>query len=146
MVHLICYVTHTVSSVTQPHEDHTMTRNRLPLISYNSIFRLDRIQLSHIEPPFLKRVSMPLAFLVVFLLFALGACSAGTSSTTVPTQTTITSARQSSPTPTPLPAGTVLYQANWSHGLAGWPGSQGWKVVQGQLESDSSGSATFIIP
>ena len=60
-----------------------MARNRLLLIFYNSIFRLDRIQLSHTEPPFLKRVSMPLAFLVVLLLFTLGACSAGASSTTV---------------------------------------------------------------
>ena len=123
-----------------------MARNRLLLISYNSIFRLDRIQLSHTEPPFLKRVSMPLAFLVVFLLFTLGACSAGASSTTVPPQTTITSARQSSPTPTPLPAGTMLYQADWSHGLLGWTGAHGWKVVQGKLESDTSGSASFTIP
>jgi hypothetical protein len=39
-----------------------------------------------------------------------------------------------------------LYQADWSKGLSGWPGMHGWKVVQKQLESDSSGSATFIIP
>jgi Domain of Unknown Function (DUF1080) len=103
-------------------------------------------QLSHTEPPLLKQIHMPLVFLVVFLLFSLGACSAGTSSTTVPPQATGTAVRHSSPTPTPLPAGIVLYQADWSHGLAGWPGSQGWKVVQGQLESDSSGSATFTIP
>jgi hypothetical protein len=83
---------------------------------------------------------------LVLLLFTLGACSAGTSSTSGPSQTTIPAARHSSPTPTPLPAGTVLYKADWSHGLAGWPGAQGWKVVQGQLESGSSGSATFTIP
>src|SRR5437660_12925192 len=119
-----------------------------------TIIRLDHVsrtlfvrsQLSHPEPPFLKPVSMPLAFLVVFLLFALGACSAATSSTTVPSQTTVPSARQSSPTPTSLPAGIALYQANWSHGLAASPGTHGWKVVQGQLESDASGSATFTIP
>src|ERR1700693_1875613 len=103
-------------------------------------------QLSHTEPPLLKQTPMPLVFLVVFLLFSLGACSAGTSSTTVPPQATGTAVRHSSPTPTPLPAGTVLYQADWSHVLAGWPGSQGWKAVQGQLESDSSGSAAFTIP
>jgi hypothetical protein len=40
MVHLRCYVTRTVSSVTQPHEDDTMTRNRLPLVSYNSIINV----------------------------------------------------------------------------------------------------------
>jgi hypothetical protein len=103
-------------------------------------------QLSHTEPPHLKRTSMLLVFLVVFLLFSLGACSAGTSSTTVPPQATVPAAKHSSPTPTPLPAGTVLYKADWSHGLAGWPGTQGWKVVQGQLESNTSGSATFTIP
>ena len=87
-------------------------------------------------------------FVIVLLLFSLGACSAGTSSTTVPTQTSAPATRQPhpSPTPTPLPAGTVLYQAHWSHGLAGWPGAHGWKVVQGQLESNSSGSATFTVP
>ena len=84
--------------------------------------------------------------LLIGLLSSLGACSTGTSSMTVPTQTTPASAKQSSPTPTPLPAGTVLYQADWTHGLSGWPGAHGWKVVRGQLESDSSGSATFTIP
>jgi Domain of Unknown Function (DUF1080) len=84
--------------------------------------------------------------LLVLLLFSLGACSAGTSSTSGPSQTTIPVARHSSPTPTPLPAGTVLYKADWSHGLAGWPGAQGWKVAHGQLESDSSGAAAFTIP
>jgi hypothetical protein len=103
-------------------------------------------RLSHTEPRLLKPLSVPLAFLVGFLLFSLGACSAGTSSTSVPPQSTFPAAKHSSPTPTPLPAGTVLYQADWSHGLAAWPGVQGWKVVQGQLESDSSGSATFTIP
>ncbi len=103
-------------------------------------------QLSHTVPPLLKRTSMPLVFLVVFLLFSLGACSAGTSSGTVPPQATASPARNTSPTPTPLPAGTVLYKADWSHGLAGWPGTHGWKVVQGQLESDTSGSAAFTIP
>src|SRR6266702_7296104 len=119
-----------------------------------TIIRLDHIvrtlfvrsQLSHTQHSLLKPISMPLAFLVGLLLFSLGACSAATSSTTVPSQTTVPSARQSSPTPTPLPAGIVLYQANWSHGLAGSPGTHGWKVVQGQLESDTSGSATFTIP
>ena len=87
-----------------------------------------------------------LCCLLVCLLLALGACSTGTPSTTVPSQTTSPSVSHSSPTPTPLPAGTVLYQAGWSHGLSGWPGAHGWKVVQGQLETDLNGSATFTIP
>ncbi|HEY6287582.1 MAG TPA: hypothetical protein VIX20_18075 [Ktedonobacteraceae bacterium] len=89
---------------------------------------------------------MPFVFLVGLLLFSLGACSTGTPSTAVPSQTTIPSVSRSSPTPTSLPAGTVLYQADWSHGLSDWPGMHGWKVVQGQLESNTSGSATFTIP
>jgi hypothetical protein len=40
----------------------------------------------------------------------------------------------------------MLYQVNWSHGLSNWAGMHGWKVVQGRLETDSTGSATFTIP
>src|SRR5215471_21751068 len=103
-------------------------------------------QPSKVQPTFLRSATMPLVFLIGVLLFSLVACSTGASSTTVPSQTTTPTAKQSSPTPTSLPAGTVLYQADWSHGLAGWTGAHGWKVVQGQLESDTSGSATFTIP
>src|SRR5438876_10144300 len=85
-------------------------------------------------------------FLIGLLLFSLGACSTGTPSPTVPPQTTTPSANHSSPTPTSLPAGTVLYQADWTHGLASSSGMHGWKVVQGQLESATSGSASFAIP
>lgn len=92
------------------------------------------------------RNALSIVLLFGLLLFSLAACSTGISSTTVPSQTTTVSAKQYSPTPTPLPAGTVLYQADWSHGLAGWSGAHGWKVVQGQLESDKGGSATFTIP
>jgi hypothetical protein len=92
------------------------------------------------------RVSILLAFLVGFMLFSLVACSAGTPSTTAPAQPTKSVLRNATPTPTPLPAGTVLYQSDWSHGLNGLNGAQGWKVVQGQLESETSGSATFTIP
>ncbi len=105
-----------------------------------------RTPLSHTEPPRLQQSPMLPVFLVGFLLFSLGACSAGTSTTTVPPHATVPATRYPSPTPTPLPAGIVLYQADWSHGLVGWQGTQGWKVVQGQLETDSSGSATFTIP
>jgi hypothetical protein len=103
-------------------------------------------QILHAKPRPLKLLPVSLVFLVGFLLFSLGGCSAGASSTSVPTQTATPVVEHSSPTPTPLPAGTILYQANWSHGLAGWTQAQGWKVVQGQLESDSSNSAMFTIP
>lgn len=105
-----------------------------------------RTQLSRAQPPLLKQSPVLVGFLVGFLLFSPGACSAGTSSTTVPPQATVPAARHPSPTPTTLPAGTVLYQAEWSHGLAGWQGTHGWKVVQRQLETDSSDPATIIIP
>src|SRR5260370_33170199 len=105
-----------------------------------------RPPLSRADPSSLKKSPALLLLLVSFLLFSLGACSAGTSATTVPPKASVVTARHLSPTPTPLPAGTVLYQADWSHGLTGWTGAQGWKVVQGQLVSDSSGTATFTIP
>ena len=103
--------------------------------------QLSRAQLYHLNP-----ISMPLVLLVGLLFFSLVACSTGTPSTAAPSQTSIPSANHLSPTPTSLPAGTVLYQADWSHGLADWSGAHGWKVVQGQLESDTSGSASFTIP
>ncbi len=105
-----------------------------------------RTQLSSTESPLLRQSPVLLVLLVGFLLFSLGACSAGTSSTTVSPQASVPAAKHPSPTPTSLPAGTVLYKADWSHGLAGWQGTHGWKVVQGQIESDSSGSAAFTIP
>jgi len=105
-----------------------------------------RISFCHTEPPRLQQRPILLLFLVGFLLFSLGACAAGTPSTTVQTQSTVPASGHPAPTPTPLPAGVVLYQADWSHGLAGWQGTQGWKVVQGQLETDSSDSATLTIP
>ena len=97
-----------------------------------------RLQPSKVQPSLLRSATLPLVFIIGVLSFSLVACSTGT--------TTTPSAKQTSPTPTSIPAGTVLYQADWSHGLAGWPGTHGWKVVQGQLESDTSGSATFTIP
>jgi len=43
------------------------------------------------------------------------------------------------PTPSPAPApGTILYQADWSSGLNGWPGAFGWKVLNGMLLNDGS--------
>src|SRR5258708_39571695 len=92
-----------------------------------------RPPLSHAEPPLLKKSSALLLLLVSFLLFSLGACSAGTSSATVPPKTSVPAARHLSPTPTPLPAGTVLYPAGWPHVLTGWPGTQRCKRVQAHV-------------
>lgn len=71
------------------------------------------------------------------------ACSTGAGISSVTPSPTPTVAV--TPTPT-VPAGTVLFQANWSHGLSGWSGTQGWTVVQGQIEVTSGSSATLAIP
>ena len=105
-----------------------------------------RTQLSNTEFSFLKQQSALLAFLVGFLIFSFGACSAGVPSTSVLPAATVPAVVHASPPPTTLPAGTVLYQADWSHGLAGWQGVQGWKVVHGQLEANSSDPLTLTIP
>lgn len=91
-----------------------------------------------------KRNFLPCVLLIGFLLFALVACSTSPSPTHIQSQT-------STPTttihlsPTNPPAGIVLYQADWSHGLNGWQ-AHGWKVVQRQLETDANGISIFTLP
>lgn len=100
----------------------------------------------HIMLPFFKHRSPVFWLLVGCLLFTLVACSGQTSRTSVPPTATVHTVVHSTPTATPLPAGTVLYQAEWSHGLESWQGTHGWRVVQGQLETDTSNSTTLLIP
>lgn len=38
----------------------------------------------------------------------------------------------------PAQPGTILYQADWSGGLAGWPGAFGWSTLNGMLLNDGS--------
>jgi hypothetical protein len=42
--------------------------------------------------------------------------------------------------------GTVLYQADWSHGLAGWKSPGGWSVVQGELQADFNDTTSIAAP
>jgi hypothetical protein len=42
--------------------------------------------------------------------------------------------------------GTVLFQSDWSKGLAGWQASAGWSVRDGQLEMDGQDQRTLTIP
>ncbi len=49
------------------------------------------------------------------------------------------------PTQTQLPAGTVLYQADWSKGLGAWKTQPGWKVKNGYIESDLS-TLSLLLP
>jgi 3-keto-disaccharide hydrolase len=82
------------------------------------------------------------AFMIGCLIFLLTACATGPSAVQAPGASTTPDA----PKATPLPAGTVLYKANWSHGLSSWQGTRGWKVVNGQLEADSNGPNILTIP
>ena len=66
------------------------------------------------------------------------------SPTSTPVRPTATTAVQ--PTATSIPAGTVLYQADWSHGLAQWQASGNWQVAQGQLDVTATALSQIIIP
>ena len=79
----------------------------------------------------------------VFL--SLLSCSSGPSA--VQTHPTATAARtQATPAAPPIPAGTVLYQADWSKGLADWKAGPGWSIVNGQLQSNSIPSTSIVAP
>ena len=45
-----------------------------------------------------------------------------------------------------IAAGTVLYQADWSHGFAGWHVTGGWKAINGYLQSDASSNISITVP
>jgi len=67
--------------------------------------------------------------LLVAVLASLTAC--GSTLVATPTATPIPTA--TFPT---VPAGTVLFQSDWSKGLADWQPSDGWTVRDGMLEMD----------
>jgi hypothetical protein len=82
--------------------------------------------------------------LALSCLLFLAACSSGGGQ---PPQAQITPTPTAAATPTPVvPAGTVLYQADWSKGLASWTGSKGWTIVDGNAQSDTSKNDALIIP
>jgi hypothetical protein len=103
-------------------------------------------QISCVEHAQIKLRRELLIILTSFLLFSLGACSAGTSSAAGSPATSSPTVGHPTPTPTSLPSGIVLYQADWSHGLSGLQVTSGWKVVQGMLVANSSNPATITIP
>lgn len=76
--------------------------------------------------------------IILALSLSLVACSSGAA----PVQNHL----QSRPTATPIPANTVLYQANWSHDFARWHASSGWKLVNGQPQTDLSETTTMTAP
>ncbi len=88
-------------------------------------------------------------FLVVYLIFSLLACSSSTSPTqtnSAPSKPLVTPSLQPRQTATTFPKGILLYQADWSHGLAGWRGSTRWKATQGYLQTDLSDNASITAP
>jgi hypothetical protein len=86
--------------------------------------------------------------LIGFLTILFVACATGTSSTSPSVATTHSPVVMvtAQPTATMLPSGTVLFQANWTHGLSSWQATARWKVVSGQLEANSSNSDSLTIP
>lgn len=75
------------------------------------------------------------------LIFILVACTSG--------GTTQKRSAASSPTATPtpvLPAGTLLFQSDWSQGLNTWGHPAGWTAVQGAVQSDSRENNVLTVP
>jgi hypothetical protein len=90
------------------------------------------------------------AMLCGYMLVLTVACAASSTSTqpTAISSPHATSTAAVQATATSLPAGTVLFQANWAQGLSQWQASGGWQIIGGQLgiENDSGDPATLIIP
>lgn len=116
------------------------------------------------HPAFQRRGTIFLATTVVMLLLAfflanipsspsVGA-GRGINSTSTPDnsqQTTGVTPVQETPTPTPAPVGTVLCQADASHGWNGWGGTPDWKILNGVLLSAGTyniteGPPTIVAP
>ena len=74
---------------------------------------------------------------------ALAACGSSGASAT-PTATPAPSPTAATPTAPPAPR--VLFQADWTHGLAGWQATTGWSVSDGALVSDTGMDRAFTIP
>ncbi len=79
--------------------------------------------------------------LISFILALVG-CSAGSAQTQI-----VVTATPATHAPTPsVPSGTVLYQSDWSQGLAAWGNPPGWKIANGIPQSDVSDSNALTVP
>lgn len=85
------------------------------------------------------RALFALALLTVFAACSTG--NAGPQAAASPTARVL-------PTPTvpTVPAGTVLFRSDWSHGLGAWGNPQGWKIVNGMALSDLSMDNALTVP
>lgn len=94
-----------------------------------------------------RQRSLACGLFFLCLIMALSACSGGPStgsdSGAQPTSQVLT------PTPSlhrgPAP-GTILYKADWTHGIAGWEGATGWQVQHGELYSKGGTQDVLTIP
>ncbi len=86
--------------------------------------------------------------LLVLSVLSLISCASNASPTQPQgQQTTVSATATVSASPTSsVPKGTVLYQANWSHGLAGWQGAKAWTTVGGQLVTNSLTTTSIVVP
>lgn len=95
----------------------------------------------------LLKLSMML--LMISLSYSLASCSQSTVSgqaTPVAHPSLTVSPRVQQTASPSVAAGTVLFEANWSRGLANWRGSPGWSIVGGQLHVNSVAETTLTIP
>jgi len=94
----------------------------------------------------LRRMFCVLLLVCAILLLASCSSNASPAQTQVSQpKTSATAQVQVSPTLSG-PKGTVLYQANWSHGLGGWQGPKAWTVDGGQLVTNSLTTTSIVVP
>ncbi len=82
----------------------------------------------------------------LILMFVGCAPGAPSGQSNVVSSATLVPAATPRPTIAAVPRGTMLYQADWSHGLSGWQASGGWQVMHGQLEVNAQAMAAIVIP
>lgn len=93
---------------------------------------------------YIRHGAIDASIITLCLLLLLTACTSGAPTTVPLIKSTAPPTATSAPQRT-IPAGTLLYQADWSHGFAAWKGS-GWKVAQGQLVTTNDGTLTIVSP
>ena len=94
----------------------------------------------------LPLILMARAMLAAYIIFSLVACAQSASTTQISPTPHVSPTTTAQPQPTTPAQETVLFQADWSRGLADWRGARGWKVVGGQLLVNSPSETTFIVP
>jgi hypothetical protein len=81
-------------------------------------------------------------FSVILGVAALAACAPAQPSVSAPTATAPTRATVTPAATTPR----LVYEADWSHGLAGWAATPGWSASGGILQSDMGSDREITSP